>query len=273
VRIDAADERKLGWWRRASSWLILLVLGSAIAWTVQRGLTSSTSHHSTTPPVRFYLQTDPAKEFRGAPNWQGYSLVLPQSRTAPRSKPPALCRAWYAWGKRRGGVDADLTEAYLTLQGRPNTAILIQDARVEILSRTQPRSGVEAVCVPPGGAVASPRLVDINLDARPPLTLLAEAGDDRPGRQHLQLALRGTETEQLIIRAHTRRCDCQWRLHLDVVADGKPLDVMVDDHGKPFRTVAAGSSKHLTWVSNRWQPMSDAAWSQTRPMVWQQSAR
>jgi hypothetical protein len=38
----------------------------------------------------------------------------------------------------------------------------------------------------------------------------------------------------------TRTCDCSWVLELDVVVDGKPRVVRVDNDGQPFRTAGGG---------------------------------
>jgi hypothetical protein len=212
------------------------------------------------------VQVDPALHFAPSdPGWQTYSFVTTRE---PRDlgRPPPLCREWWAWARARDGVDADQTRVYVYLQGKPGTAVLITGLSVEFVSRAKPERGTHAYC-PAGGAVASPRLVDIDLDTRPPDVRYAQPGDDFPARRRLPLTLTGAETEVIELVAHTRRCDCEWRARLQVVVDGERDEVVIDNNGEPFRTVASRRSAHHQWVA-RWKGMSQAEWKRTLPMRW-----
>ena len=116
--------------------------------------------------------------------------------------------------------------------------------------------------------MGSPRLIDIDLDASPPEVRYANRGDDYPARRRLLLTLNGTETETLQITAHTRRCDCEWRVRLHMVVNGDRDSAVIDDGGKPFRTSASRRSSHVQWVGGRWARMSRETWMSTLPVEW-----
>lgn len=263
------SETSAGRARRVAAWALPVlgaaVIGAVVSQAVNRG---SKSVLGGDKPYSLRLVTDPAVEFRGDPEWQNYRFVMPDRRRLA-GRPPRMCRQWYTWAHRRGAQDADLTEAYLTIQGRPDTAILIEEVRAEIVKRDPVPAGAQGVCMAPGGAESSPRLVDVNLDMRPPAVLLADVGDDFPQRGQLHLTLNGTETEELVIRAHTRTCDCRWRLYLQMVVNGKERDEVIDRDGEPFRTTASTASTHFAWTGQGWAHMSRQAWLDSRPMVWQ----
>jgi hypothetical protein len=183
-------------------------------------------------------------------------------------RPPSpLCREWRSWALAKGGVDADETRIYAFLQGKPNTAVAIIGVDVEVTRRRPAISGTHAYC-PAGGATASPRLIDIDLDSSPPDVRYASSGDDSPARRRLLLTLNGTETEALQITARTRRCDCEWRARIHMVVNGERHEELIENDGEPFRTSASRRSSHMVWAGDRWRPMSREEWRETLPMSW-----
>lgn len=188
----------------------MLVAAAAVTWGVTRALDRGVDALNKAPAVHISVDTDPARVFAGDPPWQTYSFVSPQPLTGLGRAPSDRCREWRSWALRHDGVDGDVTRAFALLQGRANTAVVIDDVDVQVTRRAAPLRGTHGYC-PAGGAVASPRLVDIDLDDDPPTVLFAERGDDYPARKRLLITLNGTESEALDLVAHTRRCYCAWR--------------------------------------------------------------
>jgi hypothetical protein len=244
----------------------VVILSSALTWGVTRLLDTSTDDKG--PAVRITAELDPARVYASSdPAWQTYGFVSTRSQDQLGTPPSYKCREWRTWALGRGGIDADQTKLYAFLQGRPDTAIEFTGIDIEFVRRTPALRATHAYC-PAGGATASPRLVDIDLDTKPPTILYAQAGDDYPARHRLLLKLNGTDTETLQIVAHTRHCDCEWRARLHAVVDGHKEDVVIDNNGKPFRTSASERSSHFMWTGKRWAPMSRHEWKQTLPVRW-----
>lgn len=256
---------------RALAWVSLTVAAAALGWAVVHALDAgSRSIAEKDSPLSISLETNPARQFRGLPAWQNYSFVIPDATPNVLPPPPSSrCRDWWSWARHHGGRDGDISEIYATLQGTPGTALVITGVSAGVVRRRPAPHGVEGVCQAIGGAVGSPRLVDVNLDHRPPVVLLAKEGDDYPSRGQLSLTLNGSETEQLVIRAHTTTCDCRWRLRLALVVNGEKGSAVIDDGGRPFRTIASSAATPVRWERRRWRRMSAADWRQTRPIDWQ----
>ncbi len=262
------DNSKRSWSQRTVPWLAAAVALPAIGWGVNELLDAGSDSLNGKPPVRVAVESDPARVFAPSdPGWQTYGFVSQANRAGLGQPPSELCREWRNWAIEGGGVDADQTRLYAFLQGVPDTAVAVTGLDVEVVRRKPAVSGTHAWC-PAGGAVGSPRLVDIDLDTSPPTIRYAEAGDDFPARKRLLLTLNGTETETLQISAHTRRCDCAWRLILHLVVDTERREVIIDDGGEPFRTSASTRSSHVAWTGKRWERMSRAEWRKTLPMRW-----
>jgi hypothetical protein len=256
------------WWKRGAWRLAGAIALPAIAWVVVQGLDEGKQSLKDEPPINISVVADASRvRAPNDPGWEPYGFVSP-SAPAQLGRPPSeLCREWRAWALDNGGVDADQTRLYAFLQGKATTAVAITGLDVEFARRGPAVKGTHAWC-PTGGAVGSPRLVDIDLDAKPPAVRYAETGDDYPSRDRLLLTLNGTETETLEVTAHTRSCDCEWRIRLRMVINGKSHDALIDDDGKPFRTSASAASSHVTWNGRRWEPMSRSEWKKTLPMRW-----
>jgi len=88
------------------------------------------------------------------------------------------------------------------------------------------------------------RVLDVNLDHDPPTyqsiidSDLAGANgsawETRPLTFPYSVSI--TDAETFYIVANTFRCDCQWRIKLAWASQGATGTMVIDDHGKPFRT-------------------------------------
>lgn len=262
---------------RVRKWIGVTVataaIGAAVTWGVLLGLNAIRNALKDEVPVAISMETNPARVYPvGSPNWQTYGFVSRTGAADLATPPSILCRNWPRWARREGYVDADQTRLFIYLQGKANTAVAINGLEVRVVRRGRPVAGTYGWC-PGGGAAASPRLIDVDLDAEPPRVRYGQPGDDFPFRRRLLFTLTGPETEVLQLVAHTRRCDCEWRAVIHMRVNGKRIEGVVEDQGKPFRTAASARSTHLQWDGKRWRPMSRREWKQALPVRWDEIHR
>jgi hypothetical protein len=253
----------------AGAALLVAIVGIAVTVMLSRDDGSQVSKPESRggAPVRALVETDPARIYAGLPEWQTYDLVAPVASAGLGAPPSARCRDWRTWAQRRGAVDADETLANAYLQARSGAAVIIDGIEIDVVRRRLPVEGTSAHC-PAGGAVGNPRLIDVDLDADPPEVLYAEAGDDYPARRGLNFTLTDSETETFQFRAHTRKCDCEWRARVQMVVDGKRTEVPLDEDGRPFRTSSSRRADHVEWTGSDWASISREDWRATLPMRW-----
>lgn len=196
------------------------------------------------------LRTDPKGFDRGLPDWVAYSYVVATSAREVPPPPRGLCRDRKAWADSIGAVDAVFTRLQVTLEGRSGGAVVIDGIRAEVVARRAPLAGTWLMC-PVGGAEASPRRIDLDLDSEPPKVQFLREGDE-PVATPILFTLRRGEVETFLVRAVTSTCDCKWRVTFDLIASGERRTVTIDDDGQPFRTTATARAKPHVWQAGRW---------------------
>jgi hypothetical protein len=252
-------ERRSRW--RARLLAFGAVVGVAIVgWIVNKALDTGADEVSSKPPVAVSVVTDWKRIYAGAPNWQVYRFVSNRPITSIGRPPSDQCAEWRAWALAAGGADADESRASVLIQGRPQTAVVIDAVDVEVVRRRPAPQGTYAVC-PAGGPQGSPRRLLINLDSDPPTVRYGERGDDIAARKRLLFTLAGPQTEILDLVANTARCDCEWKAEIHMVVDGHEHVEEVDDGGRPFHTVASRRAAPFVWEQSRWRRLTsvDAA--------------
>ena len=261
----SGHEHDRPWWKTLPARLAATVAVAAIGWLVVEMLDEGRA--SLEPPLRIAVESDPARVYAPTdPGWEAYGFVARRGPSQLGRPPSQLCREWRRWALAGGGVDADQTRLYAFLQGKPNTAVVVTDVDVEVTRRRPALAGTHAQCTPAGGASPSPRLIDVDLDTSPAAVRYANPGDEYPARRRLLLTLDGTETETLQITAHTRRCDCEWQMRVEMRVNGRRADAVIDDGGEPFRTSTSRRSAHVTWDGRHWTTMSRDEWKATLPL-------
>lgn len=203
--------------------------------------------------ARLAVEADPKVFQRGAPDWTDYSYVIPLDMDQVPPPPEGLCRGRRAWAYGLGGADAVYTVAQVTVRGQARGTVLIDGIEVDMLERRRPIRGTWARC-PVGGADASPRMVQINLDRDPARVQYFEEGGDPV--EELSFTLMPGEVEFFQIWAWTQDCYCEWRLKLLLVDGGERREVLVDDNGEPFRTTASNRAVSAAWGQAAWEPWS-----------------
>ncbi len=198
--------------------------------------------------VALNVHVDPAYWKDDRPDWTPYFYYLPVPR--PRlTEPPADCRDRRPWAWAHGGADADETRVAFTLTGRRSSQVSLEGMSVEVLSRTQVSGGSVAAC-PVGGASASVRGLEVDLDAE--TVRFVDAEQEVPAR--ITLDKGETEAFDLYAMLQSPGVLVEWRLRLSIVDGEDRREVLVDDGGRPFRTVGTSSLPMTVWEDGGWRP-------------------
>lgn len=160
--------------------------------------------------------------------------------------PPPVSRAEWA-NKLRGG-DANETWVQVTILGRSRKPVILQNMRIKVLERRPPPKGIHVIAR--GGEGVFVRWLSVNLDTTPPVITASKddrfevEGDPKDAKPvTFPFRVSDTQPEVFYVVAETRQCDCTWVIELYWVANGREGTSMIDDNGKPFRTIASRNSK------------------------------
>ena len=230
--------------KRARKWLIgLVVAGVAAAVTsyVTVGIRSGVDHARSLgkdqpAPV---VATVTHSAGRGSGHWFFNSLEASvKAIPLPRGDLAAL-ETWDAWARAHGGVDADMTAVQVVVEGGTPYPVILTGLTVDVVERAAPpRRGVHYMVT--GGGPVGVRFFEVMLDKRPPVVSSIPA-EFKPLKPAIDFPYKVSQAdpEVLDIRAYALKCDCTWRAKLQWVYHGKHGSTVIDNGGKPFRTVAA----------------------------------
>ncbi|MEU6682223.1 helix-turn-helix domain-containing protein [Streptomyces sp. NPDC046832] len=185
-----------------------------------------------------------------------YVIARPPGQVAP----PPVPQDAGVWAASQNAVHGGETLVELTVQGRTDTAVVLEALRVRVVGRTDPAQG-NAYAMDRGcGGSITPRSFDVNLDKDRPLARAvagSDAGTPIPAvRMPYRVSAR--DPEVLLVNARTQACDCRWYLELDWSSQGRRGTVRIDDDGRPFRTSGIkGLPRYVYDTSARaWTPYS-----------------
>ncbi len=242
------------WWRRnptlrnwisgvTSAVVVTVVSGAVLAWLNVEGEPDepqpSPSAPADGPPFAvdvlfrgttcypYLVDADPAE------------LVSPHTDDGrPKYTPPTDDEV-VAWMHQTGAVTSH-GRVLVTVLGGSGKAVVLQDLAIEVVERGPARDVPQVYHIEDGcGEGEQPRLFAAELDtARPVLQPIP--GRDLAGKVIPAVAfpftVSETDPEIFEITADPGDCDCSWRLRLRWVAGGRSGTLVIDDHGKPFRT-------------------------------------
>ncbi|WP_055701571.1 helix-turn-helix domain-containing protein [Streptomyces silaceus] len=165
-----------------------------------------------------------------------YVIAKPPGQVPP---PPAPQDA-ALWASTQRAVHGGETLVQLSVQGRSDTAVVLEALRVRVVGRTAPAEGnAYAMDLGCGGAV-TPRYFAVDLDKDRPIARAVPGNDSGTPIPAVRMPYRvsAKDPEVLLITAGTSSCDCRWYLELDWSSQGRKGTVRIDDDGRPFRTSA-----------------------------------
>jgi hypothetical protein len=141
-----------------------------------------------------------------------------------------------------------ITEA--TIQGRTRAQVSLTGMDIEIRKRRPPPVGT-VLATNGCGDIGNVRTMNVDLDTDPPRVSTdyndiaaeeseASAANRRPIEFPYNVAIDDLETFE--ISSTTTTCDCEWVALLHWRSEGHAGTTIVDDHGKPFRTIATAAA-------------------------------
>ncbi|MEL3944687.1 helix-turn-helix domain-containing protein [Streptomyces sp. LNU-CPARS28] len=181
-----------------------------------------------------------------------YVVAKPPSQVPP----PPVPQDAAPWAATQGAVHGGETLVQLSVQGRSDTAVVLEALRVRVVGRTAPVEGnayaMDGGC---GGAV-TPRSFAVDLDKDRPLARAVAGNDSGTPIPAVRMPYRvsAKDPEVLLVTAGTSSCDCRWYLELDWSSQGRKGTVRIDDDGRPFRTSAIKGLPRYAYdtVARRW---------------------
>ncbi|MFF7765857.1 helix-turn-helix domain-containing protein [Streptomyces massasporeus] len=215
----------------------------------------------TTPPTGGSATAPPLTWSADSQAWElgcahDYVIARPPGQVAP----PPVPQDAGVWAASQNAVHGGETLVELTVQGRTDTAVVLEALRVRVVGRTAPAQG-NAYAMDRGcGGSITPRSFDVNLDKDRPIARAvagSDAGTPIPAvRMPYRVSAR--DPEVLLVNARTQGCDCRWYLELDWSSQGRTGTVRIDDKGRPFRTSGIkGLPRYVYETSARaWVPYS-----------------
>jgi hypothetical protein len=183
-----------------------------------------------------------------------YVIAKPPDQVPP---PPAPQDA-APWAATQDAVHGGETLLRLSVQGRSDTAVVLEALRVRVAGRTAPAEG-NAYAMDQGcGGSITPRSFTVDLDKDRPIARAVAGNDSGTPIPAARMPYRvsAKDPEVLLVTAATTSCDCRWYLELDWSSQGRTGTVRLDDHGRPFRTSAIKGLPRYTYdtLGRRWGP-------------------
>ncbi|MFC8083783.1 helix-turn-helix domain-containing protein [Streptomyces sp. NPDC057340] len=185
-----------------------------------------------------------------------YVVAKPPSQVPP---PPAPQDA-APWAATQNAVHGRETLVQLSVQGRSDTAVVLEALRVRVVGRTAPAEG-NAYAMDQGcGGSLTPRYFAVDLDKDRPIARAVAGNDSGTPIPAVRMPYRvsAKDPEVLLVAAGTSSCDCRWYLELDWSSQGRTGTVRIDDNGRPFRTSAIDGLPRYVYdtLDRQWKPYS-----------------
>ncbi|MFJ4333620.1 helix-turn-helix domain-containing protein [Streptomyces sp. NPDC088935] len=185
-----------------------------------------------------------------------YVVAKPPSQVPP---PPAPQDA-APWAATQNAVHGRETLVQLSVQGRSDTAVVLEALRVRVVGRTAPAEG-NAYAMDQGcGGSLTPRYFAVDLDKDRPIARAVAGNDSGTPITAVRMPYRvsAKDPEVLLVAAGTSSCDCRWYLELDWSSQGRTGTVRIDDNGRPFRTSAIDGLPRYVYdtLDRQWKPYS-----------------
>ncbi|WP_411090373.1 helix-turn-helix domain-containing protein [Streptomyces sp. 049-1] len=188
----------------------------------------------------------------------GHDYVI--AKEPAQVPPPPAPQDAAPWAATQNAVHGGETLVQLTVQGRSDTAVVLEALRVRVSGRTAPAEGSAYAMDQGCGGAVTPRSFAVDLDKDRPLARAVAGNDSGTPIPAVRMPYRvsAKDPEVLLVTAGTRTCDCRWYLELDWSSQGRTGTVRIDDNGRPFRTSAIKGLPRYTYdtLNRRWGPYS-----------------
>jgi hypothetical protein len=156
---------------------------------------------------------------------------------------------------KAGGIDVNVSLMKIIVEGRRNTPVIITGMRA-LVEKDAPTTAFTLIGPGPQGNAATGK-VAFNLDEDDPIARVPTSADiDRseyfglPYFSDNTVSLARGEKYVFQVTASTQLYDVKWRVELSIQVDGDEQRLVIDDNGKPLRTVVGVYSPG----GGRWSP-------------------
>ncbi|WP_246561575.1 helix-turn-helix domain-containing protein [Streptomyces roseirectus] len=172
--------------------------------------------------------------------------------------PPPMSQDARAWAAAEGALHGKETMVRITVQGRSETAVVLEALRVRVVTRTAPAPGNAYATDQGCGGSLTPREFAVDLDKDRPIARSMPGNDAGTVLPAVSFPYRvsAKDPEVLLVSARTAGCDCSWYLELDWSSQGRTGTVRIDDAGTPFRTTAIAHLPRYEYdtLDRGWRP-------------------
>ncbi|MFF8574063.1 helix-turn-helix domain-containing protein [Streptomyces sp. NPDC015237] len=187
------------------------------------------------------------------------SRLRHRQAAGPDPPPPAPQDA-APWATTQSAVHGGETLVQLSVQGRSETAVVLEALRVRVVGRAAPVGG-NAYAMDQGcGGSLTPRSFAVDLDKDRPIARAVAGNDSGTPIPAVRMPYRvsAKDPEVLLVTAEAGSCGCRWYLELDWSSQGRTGTMRIDDDGRPFRTSSIESLPRYTYdtLGRQWVPYS-----------------
>jgi hypothetical protein len=158
-----------------------------------------------------------------------------------------MARSWRDWPPAANGATGAPHDVLIFVQGRSDAEVIITDLKVRVVERSDPPPIATVLSAQCGDSGAF-RWLEVDLDKSPPATIprfdanAAKAiAEEVPARQLTPIKfpyeVSISDAEPFLITAQTQGCDCKWIAEVSWASEGKTGTLVVNDDGKPFRSI------------------------------------
>jgi len=166
--------------------------------------------------------------------------------------------AWEEFSAADDGFPASPSNVFLSVQGKTFTAVVLNRLDIRVVRRSPATVGT--ILDNPCGDASAYRWLAVDLDKQPPKVTarLSEAVIESepsalPQNQQpirFPYIVSSTDPEVFQITAETVNCDCEWIAVLSWQSAGRNGTKIINNLGKPFRTVGRANTRYKCSVVN-----------------------
>ncbi|MGW4675561.1 helix-turn-helix domain-containing protein [Streptomyces sp. NPDC004324] len=175
-----------------------------------------------------------------------------------RVPPPPAPQDAAPWARTQGAVHGGQTLVSVSVQGRTDTAVVLEALRVRVVGRTAPMKGTVYSTGQGCGSDMNPRSFAVDLDRDRPIARSVKGSNNGTDTPAIRMPYRvsSEDPEVLLVDARTVRCDCRWYLELDWSSQGRTGTERIDDHGLAFRTSGIKGLPRYWFAHDGWTPLT-----------------
>ncbi len=170
--------------------------------------------------------------------------------------PPSLEQA-QAWASALGGIPAGHLRLQLTAQGLGSQSVVLHAAYIHVLSRKPAPKGLAYTPADGCGGGLDPASFAVDLDRTTPATtpVAGTVGNGETSQLlNFPFQISATDPQVLDVDASTVQQDVSWYLELVWSSGGQQGRYLVNDNGRPFRTVGLKGDPAYSYDGSKWIP-------------------